>query len=261
MRASWWLVAAALPAAAQPKLLINAQVDTRSAAAGLEREFRSLLTVGPSGTPAWIAYSVPSVRSFNLGCEYVSPGGHTAPGVVHLEPPEEAIILFRVVSGAVDHVRALSPDCEIDAGGVPLHWLTDVRPAESVALLGAIDLPEVIMAIAMHADVSADAALERLMGSTQSDAVRRRAVFWMGAARGLRGLDALKQFLARESDPVTRERAIAGVAASPEPEALDFLIATARQDKDVRVRRQAMNAIGRSRDPRARAFLEQVLKQ
>jgi hypothetical protein len=36
-------MAAALPLAAQPKLLINAKVDTRSAAAGLEREFRALL--------------------------------------------------------------------------------------------------------------------------------------------------------------------------------------------------------------------------
>ncbi len=259
MRAAWWLVAAALPVAAQPKLLINAQADTHSAAAGLEREFRPLLTAGTS-TPAWIGYSVPSVRSFNLGCEYVSPGGHTAPGVVHLEPPQEAIILFRVVGSAVDRVRALSPDCEIDAGGAPVHWLTDVRPAESVALLAAIDLPEVIMAIAMHADSSADAALERLMGSTQPDAVRRRAVFWMGAARGRRGLEALKQLLATESNAVMRERAISGVAASSDPGAVDLLIATARQDKDVRVRRQAMNAIGRSRDARARAFLEDVLK-
>ncbi len=259
MRVAFWLLAV-LPAAAQPKLLINTQVDTRSAATGLERQFRSLLTAG-SSTPAWIGYSVPSVRSFNLGCEYVSPGGRTVPGVVHLEPPQEAIILFRVVGGAVDRVRALSPDCEIDAGGVPVHWLTDVRPAESVVLLGAIDLPEAVMAIAMHADTSADAALERMMGSSQPDAVRRRAVFWMGAARGSRGLEALKQLLATESDSAMRERAISGVAASSAPEAVDLLIATARQDKDVRVRRQAMNAIGRSRDPRARAFLEDVLKK
>ena len=34
MRRALWLLAAALPAVAQPKLLINAQVDTRSAGAG-----------------------------------------------------------------------------------------------------------------------------------------------------------------------------------------------------------------------------------
>jgi HEAT repeats len=258
VKAGFWLLAAALPLAAQPKLLINAQVDTRPAAMGLDREFRSLLTAQPQ--PAWIGYSVPSVRSFNLGCEYVSPGGRTAPGVVHLEPPVEAVILYRVLNGAVDRVRALSPDCEIDAGGAPVHWLTDVRPAESVQVLASIDRPETLMAIAIHADASADAALERLSGSSQPETIRRRAVFWLGAARGRRGLEALKQLLATESNQTLRERAISGVAASHEPEAVDLLISIARQDKDTRVRKQAMNAIGRSRDPRALAFLEQVLK-
>ena len=259
MRLAFWLVAAVAPVAAQPKLLIDAQVDTRSAAAGLEREFRQLLSAQPQ--PAWIGYSVPSVRSSQLGCEYVSPGGRSAPGVIHLEPPREAVILFRVVNGAVDRIRALSPDCEIDAGGVPFHWLADVRPAESVTLLGAIDRPEVIMAIAMHADGSADAALERLIGSAQPEAVRRRALFWIGAARGAHGLDVLKQYLATETSTALRERAISGIAASSEPAAIDLLILLARQDKDARVRRQAMNAIGRSRDPRAQTFLESVLKQ
>jgi HEAT repeats len=252
------LLAAALPAAAQPKLLINAQVDTRAVAAGLEREFQSLLSAQPQ--PAWIGYAVPSIRSYNLGCDYVSPGGRTAPGVVHLEPPDQAVMLFRVVGGAVDRIRVLSPDCEIDAGGVPVHWLTGIRPAESVALLSSIDRNQAVMAIAMHADPAADAALEKLIASTQPDAVRRRAAYWIGAARGRHGLDVVKQILSTESSPAVRERAIEGIGASREPEALDLLISTARQDHEARVRRQAMNAIGRSRDPRAQAFLESVLR-
>jgi len=252
------LLAAALPAAAQPKLLINAQVDARAAAAGLEREFRSLLTTQPQ--PAWIGYAVPSVRSYNLGCDYVSPGGRTAPGVIHLEPPDQAVILFRIVGGAVERLRLLSPDCEIDAGGVSLHWLTDVRPADSVALLSSIDRNQAVMAIAMHADPAADAALERLVAAGQPEAVRRRAAFWLGAARGRHGLDLVKQLLATESSAAVRERAILGIAGSSEPEAVDLLISVARQDREARVRRQAMNAIGRSRDPRASAFLEAVLR-
>src|SRR5205823_1878391 len=50
------LLAAALPMAAQPKLLVNAQLETRSAAAGLESQFKALLSAQPQ--PAWIAYSV-----------------------------------------------------------------------------------------------------------------------------------------------------------------------------------------------------------
>lgn len=258
MRRALLLLAAALPAIAQPKLLINGQVDARAAAAGLDREFQLLLAAQQQ--PAWIGYAVPSIRSYNLGCDYVSPGGRTAPGVVHLEPPDEAVMLFRIVTGAVDRIRVLSPDCEIDAGGVPVHWLTGVRPAESVALLAAIDRNQVLMAIAMHADPAADAALEKLAAGTEPEAVRRRAAFWIGAARGRHGLDVVKQLLATDPSTAVRERAILGIAGSREPEAVDLLISTARQDREPRVRRQAMNAIGRSRDPRARAFLESVLR-
>ena len=74
---------AALPLAAQPKLLVNAKLDTRPAAAGLEQTFRPLVTAQPQ--PAWIAYSVPSTR-VNMGCDYVRDGW-SQPGVIHLEPP------------------------------------------------------------------------------------------------------------------------------------------------------------------------------
>ena len=257
MRAAW-LLAAALPLGAQPKLLINAQTDTRSAASGLDREFRALVSAQPQ--PAWIAYSVPAVRSFYLGCEYVSPNGRSVPGVVHLEPPDHAVILFRIESGAVNRVRVLSPDCEIDAGGVPVHWLNEVRPAESVALLGTLDFNENVMAIAMHADPAADTALERLAAAGQPDHERRSAVYWIGAARGRRGLAFLKNLLATDPDQRVRQRAVEGLAASREPDALDELIAIARKDGDTQVRRQAVSAIGRSRDPKAHAFLESVLK-
>ena len=83
-----WVFLAVLPLAAQPKLLVNAQTDTRSAAAGLEREVKTLQSAQPQ--PAWIGYSVPSVRSFNMGCDYVRDGGNIN-GVVHLEPPNSVI--------------------------------------------------------------------------------------------------------------------------------------------------------------------------
>ena len=46
------LMSAALPLAAQPKLLVNAKLDTRPASAGLEQTFRPLVTAQPQ--PAWI---------------------------------------------------------------------------------------------------------------------------------------------------------------------------------------------------------------
>jgi len=122
VRCAGLLLAAAL-AHAQP---VQTEVDTRSAAAGLDAEFRRLLTTQPQ--PAWIAYRVPAARNANLGCEF-------SHGVVHLEPAKEVVILFRVESNQVGRIRALSGDCEIDAGGLPVHWLTKVQPAQGAELL------------------------------------------------------------------------------------------------------------------------------
>jgi HEAT repeats len=251
MRPLLWLIAAALPLAAQPKLLVNAKLDTRPAAAGLEQTFRPLVTAQPQ--PAWIAYSVPSTR-VNLGCDYVRDGW-SQPGVIHLEPPDHAVILFRVDGGAVERIRTLSPDCEIDAGGLPVHWLADVKPAESVALLDAFAtereravsrlMDGAISAIAAHSDPAADAALQRFLAPSQPESIRLRVVSWFGSMRGRRGFEVLKNLIASDPNDRVRERAIATLGGSKEPEALDLLTATARKDASPRMRMQALSALNR----------------
>jgi len=296
MRAGAILALAAFALAAQPRLLTNAKVDSRSAAAGLDREFRSLLAEEPQ--PAWIGWTVPSVRTYSLGCEYVSHDGWSAPGVVHLEPPDHAVVLFRVVNRAVERIRALSPDCEIDAGGVPVHWLNDVKSAESVALLaGFASDPEMahngaLSAIAVHEGAAADETLDRFAAAGQPEDLRRRAIGWLGSARGHHGFETLSRLLASDTSPALRTRAIGAIAESREPDALSLLIATARNDRDAQVQRRAisalgnlragkgvpvlieiaqtskspdmrkhaMNALDQTHDPRAVAFFEQVLQ-
>ena len=242
------LLIAALPLAAQPKLLVNAQTDARSAASGLEGVFRTLLTAQPQ--PAWIGYSVPSVRTYNLGCDYVRDG-FGQPGVVHLEPPDHAVILFRVEGNAVNRIRTISPDCEIDAGNVPFHWLNDVQPAQSVALLVSM-MPErdrlgesPAGAIAQHADPAADQALERFLATDQPESLRVRVVSWMGSSRGKHGLDVLKKIIAGDPDERVRERAVSAVANSREPEAFDLIASIAQKDSNPRLREQAISALGR----------------
>jgi HEAT repeat protein len=233
---------------AQPKLLVNAKVDTRSAASGLEPAFKALVSAQPQ--PAWIGYTVPSTRTFNLGCEYVNGNGMGSSGVVHLEPPDHALILFRVVDNAVERIRSLSPECEIDAGGVPFHWLTDVQPAQSVALLATFakdhDMPynSAMNATATHADPAADRTLDQFLAVDQPQPLRLRVVGWMGSARGKHGLDVLKNLIANDPDLRVRERAVNAVASSREPEALDLLIAIARSDKNARLRAQAVGDLG-----------------
>jgi HEAT repeats len=247
MRPLLWLMAATMPLAAQPKLLVNAQLDTKSAASGLEQTFRPLVTAQPQ--PAWIAYSVPSTR-VNMGCDYVRDGWNQ-PGVIHLEPPDHAVILFRVESGAVDRIRTLSPDCEIDAGNLPVHWLADVKPSESVALLDTFAtqreryMDGAMSAIASHSDPAADAALQRFLAPTQPESIRLRVVNWFGNMRGRRGFDVLKNLIAADPSDRVRERAISTLGNSKEPEALDLLIATARKDPNARLRMQALSALNR----------------
>jgi HEAT repeat protein len=240
-------MAAALPLGAQPKLLVNAKPDTRSAAAGLEQTFRPLVAAQPQ--PAWIAYSVPSTRA-GLGCDYVRDGW-SQPGVIHLEPPDHAVILYRVDSGAVERIRTLSPDCEIDAGGLPVHWLADVKPAESVALLDAFAtqrerfMDGAMSAIASHSDPAADAALQRYLAPSQPESIRLRVVSWIGNMRGRRGFEVLKSLIASDPSDRVRERAISTLGNSKEPEALDLLLSTARKDASPRMRMQALSALNR----------------
>ncbi len=254
MRRLLWVTLAALPLCAQPKLLTNAKVDTRSASGGLEQAFRAAVSAQPQ--PAWIGYAVPSTRTYNLGCDYVNRSDFNQAGVVHLEPPDQVVMLFRVEAGTVDRIRALSPDCEIDAGGVPMHWLSDVNPGQSVALLaGYVDqhmnnTNNAMSAIAMHADAAADRTLDGYTAPDQMQSLRLRAVSAIASYRGRHGFDVVKGLIANDKDMKVRERAVQTLASSKEPEAVDLLISLARTDKDARIRSQAVGELARKPGPK-----------
>ncbi len=254
MKRALWLMAAALPLCAQPKLLTNAKVDTRSASAGLEPTFRAALAAQPQ--PAWIGYAVPSTRTYNMGCDYVNRSDFNQAGVVHLEPPDQVVVLFRVEAGAVDRIRAVSPDCEIDAGGVPMHWLSDVQPPQSVALLATFvdqhvnNYNSAMSAIAMHADPAADRLLDRYLAPDQLQSLRLRALSSLANSRGRHGFDVVKNLIANDKDMKVRERAVQTLANSKEPEAVDLLISLARTDKDARIRSQAVGELARKPGPK-----------
>ena len=263
MKRALWLLSLALPLAGQPKLLVNAKPDVQSAASGLDAAFRALLPAQPQ--PAWIGYSVPSVRTYGLGCEYVNHGDGPGAGVMHLEPPDHAIILFRVVGNTVERIRSLSPDCEIDAGDVPFHWLNDVQPGQSIALLTTFVDPysreasSALNAISMHADPAADAAIDRFLAPTQPRDIRLRAVSAL-RNRGQHGVDALKNLVASDPDQRIRERAVSTLGSLPGGQGVPLLIDLAKNGATTDLRKQAMRSLQSTRDPRALAFFEQVLK-
>jgi hypothetical protein len=255
MKLAAWLAAAALPLAAQPKLLVNAQVDTRPAASGLASQFQALTAAQPQ--PAWIGYETPVIAGRSLGCELVSPNGSWAPGVVHLEPPDRMWVLFHVKQNAVERVRTLSPDCQIDAGGVPVHWLNDVKPPESVTLLiGMVSgtghaIEGALAALALHADPAADAALEGFVAPSQPEALREQAVFWLGLESSGRRLPILQKLLAGGMPEPMEQRAISGLGAGKSPPATDLLIQIAHGDPNSRMRAQAVGMLSHKSEQKA----------
>jgi len=195
--------------------------------------------------PAWVGYTVPAVPGHDHNCNYNE--GMRAPGPVHLEPPGQVQILFRIEDNHVSKIRAISGDCQLDADGVPLRWLRDVRPAESVAFLASFVTADsehlrdgAVTAIALHADTAADEVLERFAAAGQPESLREKAVFWLGAARGRRGYDLLRRIVTEDSSDHIRDKAVFALSISQEPQAVDTMIAVARHDASSHVRGQAL---------------------
>jgi len=287
-------VALAIAATADaPPHLANARVETRSAAGGLEPAFRS--AVAAARAPAWIGYEVPtegrhqmccwdSTDSVGLGCpgcRLEGRGGFTVSGdrdhrsdrTLSLEGDETILVLFRAEQGRLERIRSYSAGCALDAGGLPVVWLTDVRPVESVKLLrslvasGAsgekggrrVEEPA-LAALAFHADPS---ALEALIGLARQDAsghVRGQALFWLAQRAGSKVAGVITRAI--EDDPETdvKKRAVFALSQLPHDEGVPLLIDTARKNRNPAVRKQAMFWLGQSNDPRALAFFEEVLK-
>jgi HEAT repeat protein len=162
------------------------------------------------------------------------------------------LVLVRADKGAVTDVRSFSADCLLDADGVPVYWLGDVRGAESVAFLQTLArdseagsgrdrvLDGSIMAIAFTADPAADAALDEFLDAAEPFHLREKAAFWMGTLRGKHGLDSLLATMHSESDSSFREKLVFPISQSKEPNAQTELMRLAKDDHDSRVRGQAL---------------------
>ena len=97
----------------------------RSAAQGVDRVVQ---TVAATKMPAWIGYRLAAAPGARRTC-----GGY-GPRVL-LEPPSEFYVLARLEAGEIVRLRSFTPECDIDAGGLPLIWLTDLKPADGIAWL------------------------------------------------------------------------------------------------------------------------------
>jgi HEAT repeat protein len=271
------LIFAGAADAQQPRVS-NGRLTSQPAGTSLDATFRRL--VAAQSEAAWIGYSVPVVsrsegRLCCSGDTWISDGivftnGRLATcglepstaqrrasdqpaqmqNPVRLEGPENVVVLYRVEEKAVQRIRIVSPDCELDAGGKAITWFDGVNAADSVKLLSTFvskaDIKSdrltdsAISAIAMHRDDTADAELERLGGSGNPEFVRKKVTFWMGHARGKRGFEAVKKIARTDQSVDVRKSAMSGLSQSSEAEAIPELLRFAKDDVSPVVRGEAL---------------------
>jgi HEAT repeat protein len=247
----------------------NARSETRSAAQGVDRAVQAMTSAG------WIGYRVPMVPGPRQMCcfDTIGPGDNSCCGMcrleggggvsmntgdpntrggrIVLEPPTEFLVLARVERGGVQRVRTFTPDCDVDAGGMPVVWLTDVTADASITWLSGLvtaDRPDdrekiakaAMHAIAMHESPAADRALERFVAPTQPEWLRSDTSFWLGNSRGEPGARLLARMIAQDPSDKVREKVTFGLSQSKQPSALATLIDTAKSDKSTKVRGQAL---------------------
>src|SRR5690348_16937608 len=265
--------AATLQSGAEMPRVESAQAETRAVAGTLDAAFRGILAQAEK--PEWVGYSVDDIsgdRSMCCGnwndgagcgtCRLENDHNWTSgttksdnqvAGTVKLEGAWRLVVLFRLEAKQVDRIRVASEDCTLDAGGLPFLWLTGVKASESVALLttyvqGAeFERHEhhnigngALTAIALHADPSADRAMESFVKPDQRDELRRQAAFWLGAARGKEGLNTLQRMAKSDPSSDVRAHVAFALSVSHEPGALEEMIRMAHDDTSSHVRGQAL---------------------
>jgi hypothetical protein len=276
------LAAPAVTATMVPSIQ-NATIESRSAAAGLEPVIREIIV--SQNKPAWIGYAVPIRPGHSICCSGRGSGcrcplereesiSQQSDGsdLLDLTVKRHLSVLFRVAKGEVQRIRSYSEECELDAGGLPFVWLTDVMPDQSVAWLASFvtgqsdksrwgeDLADrVVSAIAFHDDPAAFDMLVRFVEPGRPEKLREQAVFWIGETGGRRGVEMLDRVLHDDPSRDVREQAVFALTLPDTPEALEALIRTARSDDDSKIRGNAIFWLGNKAGERAAATIAEMV--
>jgi HEAT repeats len=247
----------------------NARLEKRVPSAPLAAELNKW--AAQSTQPQWLGYGVPQVAGDREVCCSGSSGSwNQSCGSCRLEGSDRGInmigrddtaklevlhgmaILFRAENNRIGKIRVVSDQCTLDAGGLPFVWLTDVKPSESVTVLagyvhgaGFVEDEhqlgrEALTAIALHADDSADRALESFVRPEEREELRKQTSFWLGETRGKAGLAALQKMAKSDPSSEVRSQVTFALSVSHEPAAVDEMIRMAHADESAHVRGQAL---------------------
>jgi hypothetical protein len=240
----------------------NGQLDTRTASQPLEREIAA--TTARDGA-RWVAYRIRIAG----GRRSMDCFDRTR---IALEPATELSILARFEGTTLTRLRTATPDCEIDAGGLPVTWLEGVKADESAAWLNSLvgGTPSTgerydriarpaLVALAMHEGAVATRSLIAIARDHAVSKMRSDALFWLGQRAGAQAVSAIAEAIERDPDTDVKTKAVFALSQLPKDDGVPKLIDVARNNKNAAVRKQAMFWLGQSNDPRALKFFEDVL--
>jgi HEAT repeat protein len=282
------MLAVALPCAGQPRIT-NGQVTSQALTGTLNAAVKQL--AGSAGAKAaWIAWSAPvadgrsSMCCFNgdwqgraatAGRCRLEPGSSSTimnregNRSVRLEVPEAFFVFVRVEQGRVERVRMFSEDCEIEAGPVPVTWLTGVPPVASATFLSEVASEAqatdrarkgAVSALAQHGVPEAVSALVRLARRAPETQLREDALFWLSQRAGDQAEAAITDAIEHDPETQVKKKAVFALSQLPPDQGVPKLIELARSHRNPAVRKQAMFWLGQSKDARAIAFFEEILK-
>jgi hypothetical protein len=267
----------------------NTRMETRRAAGTLTATMAAAEKNATS--PMWIGYSVKAVEgerticcgNYNVSreegcgrCELETDRDHwnnssnkNISGAMKLEGVEQLIVLFRLQDKHITRVKVASEDCVLDAGGLPLVWLEDVKAADSVAFLSGYVRDgsgdggdrqsignEALTAIALHEGGDAEAALASFTGPAQPEELRKQAAFWLGVARGKEGFTVLQRMVKKDPSTEVRAHVAFALSVSKEPAALEEMIRVAHEDESGHVRGQAIFWLAQKAGKRAVSVID-----
>jgi HEAT repeat protein len=260
------LAVSALGISAQQPKTVNIQLQVGPVGAGLSATVERFQQ---SNGPLWVGYQVQALpRTHISACSSWNGSSQVEDGCcneyrledsgdnLNTSDQKDAVdplvyILLRIDHGAIEKVRLAPAGCTLNAGGLPMQWLTGVRPEDSVVFLGQIAAKhtderhdkladESLVALSMHATAKATEVLASLAAPSNNAFLREKAAFWLGSQRGHDGYIALQQLVRKEQDPKLREKLAFDLSINSDPAATDELISMAKSDSDSGVRGQAL---------------------
>jgi HEAT repeat protein len=245
------LSAATALIAQQPEIL-HAQLKTQTADHGLSAALDGLKA--QKGT-TWVGYSIPVKEKVSSGwganrVEYLEgDNSYTSNDSSKEEAKsfDQAVILLKIVDGAITKIHVENPDRTLDAGGLPLVWLNGVNEDESVRVLADLARQNdtehlrdsAIFAISIHQTPAATGVLGNLAGPENDLKIREKAAFWLANQRGTEGFQVIQHLARTDGDDKFREKLTFDLTLTKDPQGLTELIRMAHEDASPQVRKQA----------------------